>query len=78
MRTNPLSVDLAGTPYALDATMIDLCLSAFPRARYRRRNAAIKQHTLVDLRGSIPTMGRIPAGPCPDVTALDTLVAAGR
>ena len=70
----PLSVDLADTVYALDATIIELCLSVFPWAHYRRRDAAIKLHTLVDLRGAIPTVVQITAGKCPDVTALDTLV----
>src|SRR5450756_1737004 len=69
-----LSVDLADTVYALDATIIDLCLSVFPWAHYRRRDAAIKLHTLVDLRGAIPTVVQITAGKCADVTALDTLV----
>jgi hypothetical protein len=70
----PLSVDLADTVYALDATIIELCLSVFPWAHYRRRDAAIKLHTLVDLRGAIPTVVQITEGKCPDVTALDTLV----
>jgi hypothetical protein len=70
----PLSMDLADTVYALDATTIDLCLSVFPWAHYRRRDAAIKLHTLLDLRGAIPTVVQITAGQCPDVNALDTLV----
>ena len=70
----PLAVDLADTVYALDATIIELCLSVFPWAHYRRRDAAIKLHTLVDLRGLIPTVVQITAGNCPDVKALDTLV----
>jgi DDE family transposase/uncharacterized protein DUF4372 len=70
---DPLSVDLADTVYALDATIVDLCLSVFPWAHYRRRDAAIKLHTLVDLRGVIPTVVQITEGKCPDVTALDTL-----
>ena len=69
-----LSVDLAATVYALDATIIELCLSVFPWAHYRRRDAAIKLHTVVDLRGAIPTVVQITEGKCPDVTALDTLV----
>jgi hypothetical protein len=69
----PLSVDLADTVYALDATIIELCLSVFPWAHYRRRDAAIKLHTLVDLRGVIPTVVQITEGKCPDVRALDTL-----
>lgn len=70
----PLSMDLADTVYALDATTIDLCLSVFPWAHYRRRDAAIKLHTLLDLRGAIPTVVQITPGKCPDVKALDTLV----
>ena len=69
-----LAVDLANTVYALDATIIDLCLSVFPWARYRRRDAAVKLHTQVDLRGLIPTVVHITEGKCPDVTFLDDLV----
>ncbi len=50
-----LEVALDETVYALDSTTIDLCLELFPWARFRRRKAAIKLHTLLDLRGSIPT-----------------------
>jgi Domain of unknown function (DUF4372)/Transposase DDE domain len=70
----PLAVDLANTVYALDATIIDLCLSVFPWARYRRRDAAVKLHTQVDLRGLIPTVVHITEGKRPDVTFLDDLV----
>jgi hypothetical protein len=70
----PLAVDLANTVYALDATIIDLCLSVFPWARYRRRDAAIKLHTLVDLRGLIPTVVHLTEGKRADVTCLDDLV----
>jgi hypothetical protein len=70
----PLSVDLANTVYALDATIIDLCLSMFPWARYRRQDAAVKLHTQMDLRGSIPTIVRITEGKRADVTFLDDLV----
>jgi hypothetical protein len=70
----PLAVDLANTVYALDATIIELCLSVFPWAHYRRRDAAIKLHALVDLRGVIPTVVQITAGKCPDVAALDDLL----
>jgi hypothetical protein len=69
----PLAVDLAHTVYALDATIIDLCLSVFPWARYRRRDAAIKLHTQLDLRGPIPTVVRITEGKAADVTFLDDL-----
>ena len=70
----PLSVDLANTVYALDATIIDLCLSVFPWARYRRQDAAVKVHTQMDLRGSIPTVVQITEGKRADVTFLDDLV----
>jgi Domain of unknown function (DUF4372) len=51
----PFGVDLKDTVYALDATTIDLCLSVFPWAPFRSTKAAIKLHTLLDLRGSIPS-----------------------
>src|SRR2546425_1508393 len=70
----PLSVDLANTVSALDATIIDLCLSVFPWARYRRHDAAVKLHTQMDLRGSIPTIVHITEGKRADVTFLDDLV----
>ncbi len=70
----PLAVDLANTVYALDATIIDLCLSVVPWARYRRHDAAVKLHTQVDLRGVIPTVVRITEGKRADVTFLDDLV----
>ena len=59
---DPLAVDLANTVYALDATIVNLCLSVFPWARYRRRDGAIKLHTQLDLRGSIPTVVHIAEG----------------
>jgi Domain of unknown function (DUF4372)/Transposase DDE domain len=68
-----LAVDLANTVYALDATIIDLCLSVFPWAHYRRRDAAVKLHTQVDLRGLIPTVVHITEGKRADVTFLDDL-----
>src|SRR6202521_4527098 len=70
----PLAGDLANTVYALDATIIDLCLSVFPWAHYRRRDAAVKLHTQVDLRGLIPTVVHITEGKRADVTFLDELV----
>ena len=71
---DPLAVDLANTVYALDATIIDLCLSVFPWARYRRRDAAVKLHTQLDLRGVIPTVVHITEGKRADVTFLDDLI----
>ena len=70
----PLAVDLANTVYPLDATIIDLCLSVFPWARYQRRDAAVKLHTQLDLRGSIPRVVQITEGKRADVTFLDDLV----
>lgn len=69
----PMGVELEQTVYALDSTTIDLCLSLFPWARFRRRKGAVKLHTLVDLRGNIPTFVRITHGKAHDVTALDHL-----
>jgi transposase len=69
----PMGVELEQTVYALDSTTIDLCLSLFPWARFRRRKAAVKLHTLLDLRGNIPTFVRITDGKTHDVTVLDHL-----
>lgn len=69
----PLSVELKRTVYALDSTTIDLCLSLFPWAPFRRHKAAIKLHTLLDLRGNIPCFIHISHGKTHDVTALDYL-----
>jgi hypothetical protein len=70
----PLAVELEQTVYALDSTTIDLCLSLFPWARFRSTKAAIKLHTLLDLRGPIPTMIWISEGKMADVRALDEVV----
>jgi len=67
-------VELDQTVYALDATTIDLCLSVFPWAQFRHTKGAIKLHTLLDLRGSIPTFIYISAGKEHDVNVLDDLV----
>jgi hypothetical protein len=69
----PLSVELSNTIYALDSTTIDLCLSLFPWARFRRAKGAIKLHTLLDLRGSIPSFIEITHGKVHDVHILDHL-----
>jgi len=66
-----LGLDLDNTVYALDATTIDLCLSAFPWAHFRSTKAAVKLHTLLDLRGNIPTFIHISDGKLHDVHALD-------
>ena len=68
-----LDVDLESTAYALDSTTIDLCLSLFPWARFRQAKGAIKLHTLLDLRGSIPTFIHISDGKFHDVNVLDIL-----
>jgi hypothetical protein len=69
-----LSVDLKETVYALDSTTIDLCLSLFPWAHFRSTKAAVKMHTLLDLRGNIPSFIHISDGKLHDVHALDMLV----
>jgi hypothetical protein len=70
----PLDLDLKQTVYALDSTTIDLCLSLFPWARFRRAKGAIKLHTLLDLCGNIPTFIWITHGKVADVNVLDILV----
>jgi transposase len=69
-----LGLELDNTVYALDATTIDLCLSVFPWAHFRRTKAAIKLHTLLDLRGNIPTFIHISDGKLHDVNVLDILL----
>jgi len=68
-----LSMDLEQTVYALDSTVIDLCLSMFPWAHYRKAKGAVKMHTLLDLRGNIPTFIAITEGKVHDVNILDVL-----
>jgi hypothetical protein len=70
----PFGVDLKETVYALDASTIDLCLSVFPWAPFRSTKAAIKLHTLLDLRGNIPTFLHISDGTRHDVNVLDLLL----
>lgn len=72
-RDEPLAVELDEAVYALDSTTIDLCLNLFPWARFRRTKAAIKLHTLLDLRGSIPAFLSISHGKKADVKILDDL-----
>jgi hypothetical protein len=67
-------LELKETVYALDASTIDLCLSVFPWARFRRSKAAIKLHTLLDLRGNIPSFISITDGKVHDVNVLDVLI----
>ncbi len=70
----PFAVELAQTAYAFDATTIDLCLALFPWARFRQHKAAVKLHTLLDLRAQIPCFVAITDGKTADVTLLDALV----
>ena len=69
-----IGFELANTAYALDSTTIDLCLSVFPWAPFRTTKAAVKMHTLLDLRGNIPTFIHISEGKLHDVNVLDVLV----
>jgi hypothetical protein len=71
---DPFGVELEETVYALDATTIDLCLSLFPWAKFRKNKAAIKMHTLMDLRGSIPTFVEITTGIVNEMKILDLLI----
>ncbi len=70
----PLAVALDNTVYALDSTVIELCLSPFPWAHSQRQKAAIKLHTLIDVRGNIPCVVRISPAKTADSTVLDHLV----
>lgn len=70
----PLAFDLDNTVYALDSTTIDLCLSVFPWAHFRTAKAAIKLHTLLDIRGAIPSFIHISDGKLHDINALDMLI----
>lgn len=70
----PFAVELSQSVYALDATTIDLCLSVFPWARFQATKAAVKLHTLLDLRGNIPTFIHISDGKLNEVRVLDQLV----
>ena len=69
-----LGFDLANTVYALDSTTIDLCLAVFPWAHFRTTKAAVKMHTLLDLRGNIPSFIHVSDGKLHDVHALDLLL----
>ena len=71
---DPFGIELDQTVYAFDSTTIDLCLALFPWARFRKHKAAIKLHTLLDLRGSIPSFIQITEGKVHDVNALDELI----
>jgi hypothetical protein len=71
---DPFGVELDQTVYAFDSTTIDLCLSLFPWARFRKNKAAVKLHTLLDLRGSIPSFIQITEGKVHDGNVLDDLI----
>ena len=71
---DPIGVDLDHSLYALDSTTIDLCLSLFPWARFRKHKAAVKMHTLLDLHGNIPTFIEITEGRVHDVNILDEIL----
>jgi len=71
---DPIGIDLDQSLYALDSTTIDLCLSLFPWAKFRKHKAAVKMHTLLDLHGSIPTFIRITDGKMHDVNILDEIL----
>jgi uncharacterized protein DUF4372/DDE family transposase len=71
---DPIGVELNQTLYALDSTTIDLCLSLFPWAKFRRHKAAVKMHTLLDLHGNIPSFIRITDGKTSDVNILDEFI----
>jgi transposase len=70
----PLAVELDSTVYAFDSTTIDLCLSMFPWAHFRKTKSAVKLHTLLDLRGSIPAFLQVSEGNMHDTRALDDLI----
>jgi hypothetical protein len=72
--TEPLGLELSNTVYAMDSTMVDVCLSLFPWARFFGERGAVKLHTLLDLRGSIPSFIHISGGRCHDMTVLDLLI----
>ena len=72
--SDSLGVELDNTVYALDSTTIDLCLSVFPWAVFRKAKAAVKMHTLLDLRGAIPSFIHVSDGRFHDVNVLDLLL----
>ncbi len=74
-RDEPFVLELDNTVYALDSTTIDLCLSIFPWARFREHKAAVKIHTLFDVRDKIPSILAISSGKMHDVNILDVLIA---
>lgn len=73
-QNNEFALDIDNMVYALDSSTIDLCLSLFPWAKFRKAKGAVKMHTLLDLRGSIPTFVHLTDGLCHDVNVLDHIV----
>ena len=73
-KDNEFALDIDNMVYALDSSTIDLCLSLFPWAKFRKAKGAVKMHTLLDLRGSIPTFIHLTDGLCHDVNVLDHIV----
>jgi len=73
-RDDSFGVELSETVYAFDSTTIDLCLSLFPWGQFRRRKSAVKLHTLLDVRGSVPTNVYVTGGQVHDVNLLDELL----
>src|SRR5450756_26876 len=71
---DPIGIDLDASLYAFDSTTIDLCLSLFPWAKFRKHKGAVKMHTLLDLRGNIPTFIGITDGKVHDVNMLDQIL----
>jgi hypothetical protein len=71
---DPIGIDLDASLYAFDSTTIDLCLSLFPWAKFRKHKAAVKMHTLLDLHGNIPTFIGITDGTVHDVNMLDEIL----
>jgi len=71
---NDFTLDLNNTVYALDASTIDLCLSVFKWAKFRKKKGAVKLHTLIDLRGNIPVFIAITTGKVHDVNILDQII----
>jgi len=70
----PFAVELTHTAYAFDATVIQLCLSLFPWSHFRQKQGAVKLHTLMDLRGNIPSVIHITSAKTQEVTLLDELI----
>nr|CRH04384.1 transposase [Candidatus Magnetococcus massalia]CRH05043.1 transposase [Candidatus Magnetococcus massalia]CRH05091.1 transposase [Candidatus Magnetococcus massalia]CRH05185.1 transposase [Candidatus Magnetococcus massalia]CRH05228.1 transposase [Candidatus Magnetococcus massalia] len=73
-QNDDFGIDLQQTVYALDSTTVDLCLSVFPWAKFRKTKSAVKLHTLLDLRGNIPTFIHISDGKLHDVNVLDEII----